>query len=126
MTAEEIRIRLGLKPFDEFEYDVLCSLKDRKGLTRKEAINERFRQTGRTTKVFCQALSAISNGNKVVFLSDSGSTTKRAREKLKDYAKLLELNISLILDLGLSYNSSGMDGLRGVGNIVVFHDHQMP
>lgn len=44
--------KLGLKPFAEYEYEVLCGLAERtKDIPRTQAIKERFRYIGKTTKM---------------------------------------------------------------------------
>lgn len=121
MTSEEIRIKLGLKPFDEFEYDALLQLGHRAWMftNKRQAIFERFRQTGRTTKIFCELLEAVFDGYKVTFITNSLTRNKMAIEKIKEYALKLGLNTDLIM------NSANEEFTKG-HKVKIFKDHDMP
>jgi hypothetical protein len=127
-TAEKIRIALELKPFDEFEYEQLCHLKERSQyLTKTAAIKERFRQTGRSTKIICNLLASISAGNKVLFVSDTYALTSRVTDKIVSLAVKLGLNAELIMRTLVSRSEQGILKLRGIDkNIEIFYDHEMP
>lgn len=98
MTIEQIRKKLGFIPFDEFEYDQLLNLKSNRpyAADKASAIKNRFRQTGRTTRILCNALSRISNGQDIYFKGNSHFSTAMLILKLKEYAELLNLDTTLI------------------------------
>lgn len=118
MTPNEVRIALGFKPFDEFEYEQLCNLEKRTSAMRKDlAIKERIRQTGRTTKIMCDVLAAISNGNEVILIGENASITYNLNAKIVEYAKKLMLNTDLITMMVIGLDKS---------KVKVFYDHPLP
>ena len=124
MNAEGIREKLGLISFDEFEYDMLLQLGARtfRFANKQQAINERFRQTGRSTKIICQMLEDVSNGEQVIFLSHNRYSTERLRMLAKKYASDLCFNSDLILNYGSNY----YDDLPHGYDAKIFRNHLLP
>lgn len=72
MTVEEVRVKLGLRPFDEFaleRYRWLCSEERVKELGVTAAVDALYdrRCTGKTTEIGCMAIAAASEGREVRF-----------------------------------------------------------
>ncbi len=93
MTIDEIRLKLGFQPFDEFaleRYRWLCSdqrVRDL-GLERVVESLRDGRSTGKTTKMLCAALEEASRGNTVRIVGHtvafSRELTIRAQESARD------------------------------------------
>jgi hypothetical protein len=135
-TLEEIRIRLELEPFDRFEYKQLLKLNEKATklvklnpkTTEDQIIKERYRQTGRTTKILCEALSAMSYGHQVIFAGETLIMTKCINEILSGYVAKLGFDHRLLLSLKPVYHFSRNQPLLGIDTIKikVFWDHEMP
>lgn len=126
MTLEEIRIKLELKPFDEFECNMLATLyqREQKIYSSDYAIKERYRQTGRSTKIICRLLSDLSYGHQVAFISHNFHSTRRWLEMINKYAAILKLDLNLIVNINASFNYQ--DSLMGIDSnkIHIFYDHE--
>lgn len=105
MTFTEIREKLGLIPFDEFEYDAFCKLAERgKHLPKKVAIEERYRQTGRTTKMLVEAIEyALSSDEEVIVIF--GFAFLQAK-------MLKEKTASMLQKLEIAFESEAKDKLK--------------
>ncbi len=114
MTFTEIREKLGLIPFDEFEYDVFCKLAERsKHLPKRVAIEERYRQTGRTTKMLIEAIVyALSSEEEVIVIFGFAFLQKKM---LKD------MMISMLQKLEIPFEPQTNDKIKfNNGAIVKF------
>lgn len=90
MIREEIMKILKLKPFDEFEFDRFCELgkeyeKMKETQPKQQFINNRYRQTGRTTRMFVDVLGACSRGENVLVVF-----THESRHALKTFLGMAE------------------------------------
>lgn len=102
MTPEEVRIKLGMKTWDEHRLDVyLHSLPERvKTLGYHNTAKELDRQTGRTTKMICEALSAMSRGQSVYFIAFNQDMTKLIYQRATAYAEKLGIPTELLVKKG--------------------------
>ena len=125
MTPDEVRIKLGLLPFEEFaakNYNERVA----KALSKGGSSFDLIRKTGRSTKIYCDVIACLSSGNKTVFASKTMILAVRSVGEIKKLAK--ELNIPTANsseDLVFAAVNS-TDGLRGVDPTIIFRDHPMP
>lgn len=98
MTSGEVRRALGLKPWHEHAHEVQqLRMANLTGvMDADDLIKDRMRQTGRTTRMICSALAAMSRGVSVVFRSGSGHSEALITEQARLYAKKLGLDASLL------------------------------
>lgn len=91
MNMNEVRVKLGLKPWDEHKYNIMSNLKNQRYLynNKQDAINEMYRQIGRTTKIICEMLSDATLGLKVVFIADNLIQSRRINKRIMEYAKII-------------------------------------
>lgn len=123
LTPEEVHIKLGLLPFDEFaakNYDERMA----KALSSGGNMDEFLRQTGRSTKIYCDLLAHISSGNKVVFVSVNPMIGLRKEMEITKLADKLDLDATLIIPIYGGVNNT--DRLRGIDPAIIFYDHPMP
>lgn len=102
MTPEEVRQKLGLKTWEEHRlYVYLYSLPDRvKTLGFERTAKELDRQTGRTTKMIIEALSAMSCGQSVYFVAYNQDMTKFIYKRAAEYAEKLGISTDLLVKKG--------------------------
>ena len=94
LTVECIMEKLGLKPFDEFEYNTLLELGKREAVIgRKNNIIERYRQTGRTTRMLVEALSEISFGKSVIIVAHNNAFARDLEGKFCTFARRCNIPI---------------------------------
>jgi hypothetical protein len=94
MTMQEILSNLDLLPFDEFEYEQLLRLRERVGhLSYKQAVEARYRQTGRTTKMLVGALVDMLNESDlfIVLLFESVAQAKYQMHNFSQFLNKLQL-----------------------------------
>lgn len=103
-TADDIRFRLGLRPFIEFA-------------------KEPGHPPGQTTWTLCEALSALENGHDVVLVADPAQNRERIRRLALDACAVLRLDGSRMRFLSRGDVDRG--ALRGRRE-AVFHDHHVP
>lgn len=73
-TAEDVRVACGLQPFpntSEEKDEYRRSIRDT--LSEEAWLESRDRQTGRTTKMVCEALATLANGQDVLIFALAGS-----------------------------------------------------
>lgn len=81
MTLNNMRLAIGLKPHDEFEYEQMLTLSERMaGVPHDMAVRERFRCTGRTTEMLLTALyDAYITQGRVLVIAHNLSSAQHMR-----------------------------------------------
>ncbi len=102
--ADDIRRRLGLRPFIEFA-------------------KESGHPPGHTTWTLCEALAALANGHGVAVVADPAHNRERIRRLALDACDALRLDGSRMRFL--SQDDVNRCALRGRRE-AVFHDHHIP
>jgi len=108
MTPEEVRIRLGFRPWPEFASEIASQNPDTPA--------ERWRRTGRTTQSLVRAVSELTEGRDVLILAWSRDASDRHLRTLHEYWFRVSVNIdsrrTQILALGRDAEVSlaGFDG----------------
>lgn len=98
MTADEIAVKIGLRPFAEF-CDPIQSFAAAYGCDA--------RRSGRTTRAACQALSAASVGKRVVFVAYRQSERDRIAKMLIAAARAADLVVIAVCATGLELFGGG-------------------
>lgn len=98
MTIEQVRERLGLKPFQEYAHEQMERWKADENRKRaygyegfQQFLKER-RATGRSTETMCRALAYASEGRGVLYIS----TYEGHGIQLQDWARELALDPALV------------------------------
>ena len=94
-TTEAVRIAAGLKPFEEMRNDTILRT-TRPRLSEKAWLGSLDRQTGRTTKMICEAIANAKNGESTCIV------TLRPQEELineKILAILAKSKLVIVQDL---------------------------
>lgn len=130
MTRKEIMKRLGLKPFDEFEFDRFCELgreyENMKGVWPKQKfINDRYRQTGRTTRMLADVLGAATRGERVLVVFRTHEESRRALRVFLEMARKCDIDSTNSGSVDF-LTPSQLDAFRcGIQNPCVFYDHHV-
>lgn len=82
MSPEDVRVALGLHDWNDYRRTVLERFASLDWIDGE-------RNTGRTTKLMCDALSYATEGRSVCFVAKTKGDAKIARHKLIAYAKQL-------------------------------------
>ena len=118
MTPEEVREKLGLKPWPEFEAEAMERLERMRpdlGRGCVESYIAARRMTGKSTKAMVFALAALSEGHEIAMVGRTREQEHRLRERLRMYAVTLQLDMKRIRD--------PRDARRGGTKIVLYYDH---
>jgi hypothetical protein len=95
MTVDEVRQALGLMDFDDFEQFQHANNDERFAqLVGDQSFRNGDvyrRQTGRTTRLLCEALAAASQGFYVVLRAPTTSMTNRFIKRFERMAKAIEV-----------------------------------
>lgn len=99
-TLEGLRRRLGLRPFASYAKNALReSERILKPLMRPEALKKHKQQrrcTGKSTKLFCQALVHAGNGGQVQIYVSSRPYVYLARERLRELVAKADLSQDIL------------------------------
>lgn len=108
MTLEQMRIRLGLKPCADFEYEQLLRLGERtRDMSHDAAVRARYRQIGKTTHACLHALhEACYKRNSVLLICRDSEAVKHAHDKIELWTKLLATPIPNVSDNVISFSAS--------------------
>jgi hypothetical protein len=100
MSAEEVRKGLGLTPFEGFARKQLESLPVRVAEALASNVpmtpEEHLRQTGRSTRMICSLLAAVSSGRPVAIYAKPQAHEYQLKDKAQQWAEQLGLNPKLI------------------------------
>lgn len=99
MTPEEVREKLGLRTWLENELWVYLNVtpKNVEMFGFEKTAKDLRRQTGRTEKMICEALSAMSNGETVRFVGHSKSSTDYLYQRASKHANTLGITTELLV-----------------------------
>jgi hypothetical protein len=91
MTRNNLRLAVGLKPHDKFEYEQLLLLRERmSGVPHDVAIRERFRCTGRTTEMLLAALyDAYVTHRRVLVIAHNAMLARHMRDTMMEWLRRL-------------------------------------
>jgi hypothetical protein len=119
MTSGEIRRELGLMPWHEHAAQAQKELRERlEGLVDADTlISERMRRTGRSERMICSLLAAMSKGSSVVIRACSGRMEDTLTERAKIHARKLGLDVTLLSQVAaevefFDHTFYEMDGLE--------------
>lgn len=99
MTIEEIRVKLGLKPWGEHILEIWGGVIQSQTLTTEQKIKTvlEMRRTGRTTKMICEGLALVSEGKPVCFTGWDLARSSALKIQARYMAVTLDLDVNLIV-----------------------------
>lgn len=97
MDAEMIRMRLGLKPWDEFAAErIAYNAEAFPRLMGPDWVRQRDRGIGKTLKMLCEVLAVVAKGKSVFITGSNSARTKDLRLEARQMAEHLGLDPMLI------------------------------
>lgn len=97
MDAETIRMRLGLKPWDEFAAERIALNEERlPRLLGPTWHSQRTRGTGKTMQMLCEVLAIVAEGKSVFITGCNPASTRELRREARQLAAHLGLDPMLI------------------------------
>jgi hypothetical protein len=97
LTAEEVRKQLELQPFEGYARKQLNTRIFESVEDASKEISVRPRQIGRTTRMLCSVLAAISSGRPVAIYAKPQAVEAALKDLAQQWAERLGLNPRLIL-----------------------------
>lgn len=132
MTLNNLRLAIGLKPHDVFEYEQLLHLRERMSFVPFDvAVRERFRCTGRTTEMLLLALhDVLTNDRRVLIVANSLTSAQQMHRTIMQWLHRLQVEpiavsqkaIMLSDDVSMTFVHAGADEINAMWD-VVHRDH---
>lgn len=97
LTAEEVRRQLELMPFEGYARKILNTPVREAVVDGSKEIEIRPRQTGRSTRMICSMLAAISSGRPVALYARPQAMEVALKDRAQEWAERLGLNPKLIM-----------------------------